>query len=63
MTKIKKNYINLSASELATEAKKISEQIAKVHLDLMTGKAKNTRQVFNLRKQLAVVKSYLNSKK
>ncbi len=58
MTKIKKNYKNLSATELTTEAKKLSEQIAKAQLDLVVGKLKNTRLIFNLRKSLAVIKSY-----
>lgn len=58
MTKIKKNYLNLSSAELAAEATKLRQQIAKAKLDLTVGKLKNFRQVFNLRKQLAVIYSY-----
>lgn len=58
MTKIKKNYINLNASELTVEATKLRQQIIKAKLDLSVEKLKNLRQIFNLRKQLAVVLSY-----
>mgnify|MGYP001583982643 FL=1 len=58
MTKMKKNYVNLSPAELAAEVTKLRQQIAKAKLDLTVGKLKNVRQIFNLRKQLAVVYSY-----
>jgi len=58
MTRIKKNYTNLNASELAVEATKLRQQIIKAKLDLSIEKLKNLRQIFNLRKQLAVVLSY-----
>lgn len=58
MTKMKKNYVNLSPAELAAEATKLRQQISKAKLDLTVGKLKNVRQIFNLRKQLAVVYSY-----
>ena len=58
MTKMKKNYVNLSPAELAAEATKLRQQISKARLDLTVGRAKNVRQIFNLRKQLAVVYSY-----
>ena len=58
MTKMKKNYINLNASELTVEAAKLRQQIIKARLDLSVDKLKNLRQIFNLRKQLAVIYSY-----
>ena len=58
MTKMKKNYVNLSPAELAAEVVKLRQQISKAKLDLTVGKLKNVRQIFNLRKQLAVVYSY-----
>jgi len=58
MTKIKKNYVNLSLAELTAEAAKLRQQITKAKLDLTVGKLKNLRQIFNLRKQLAVIYSY-----
>lgn len=61
MTKIKKTYQNLSHAELITEAEKLKLQIAKSQIEMVAGKLKNTRAIFNLRKQLAIVQSYANN--
>ncbi len=58
MTKFKKTVQHLTAAELALEAKKLSAQISKAKLDKIAGRAKNLREVFILRKKLAIVKSY-----
>ncbi|MBI5358441.1 hypothetical protein HZB69_02315 [Candidatus Amesbacteria bacterium] len=59
----KKQLIGLSISELSIKAKAIYSQIAQNKLELTTGKLVNKRAVFNLRKQLAVIKTkiYENS--
>lgn len=61
MTKLKKNYANLSPVELDHEAKKLRAQVVKAQAELAVGKLKNTRTVFNLRKALAVVLTYANN--
>ena len=61
MTKLRKNYANLSQAELDSEAKKLRAQIVKAGTELAVGKLKNTRSMFNLRKVLAVVLTYANN--
>lgn len=60
MTKLKKKYTNLSKAELAIEVTRLAKEITRAKVELASGKLKNTRHVFNLRTQLAIVKSYAN---
>lgn len=59
----KKQLIGLNPAELSAKAKLVYSQIVQNKLELAAGKALNKRVVFNLRKQLAVIKSkiYENS--
>ena len=59
----KKQLIGLSVPELTVRAKAVYSQIVQNRLELAAGKALNKRIVFNLRKQLAVIKTkiYENS--
>jgi len=58
MTKFKKTVQHLGTAELTLEAKKLSEQLKTAQLGKMSGKSKNLREAFILRKKLAIVKSY-----
>lgn len=60
MNKFKKTVQNLTAAELAVESKKLQDVILKAKIDKIAGRAKNLREVFILRKKLAIVKSYQN---
>jgi ribosomal protein L29 len=51
---------NLSAGELTQKAADLSMQITKVRLERQTGKNRNVRLQFILRKQLAIIKTLLN---
>ena len=53
----KKQLIGLTGPELKIKARDIYSQIAKSRLELAAGKLPNKRTVFNLRKQLAIIKS------
>lgn len=59
----KKQLIGLSVPELSIKAKAVYSQIVQNRLELAAGKLVNKRLVFNLRKQLAVIKTkiYENS--
>jgi ribosomal protein L29 len=50
----------LTKSELAGKAVELRGEIAKMKLAIKSGKAKNLRGAFLLRKQLAVVNSFFN---
>ena len=63
MTKFKKRVRDLTTAELTVKASELVEEIAKLRLELATGRLQNKRKVFILRKQLAIVKSYENSKR
>lgn len=63
MTKFKKSVQDLTTAELAVKASGLVEEIAKLRLELATGRLQNKRKMFILRKQLAIVKSYENSKR
>jgi ribosomal protein L29 len=53
----KKQLSGLSKAELSERAKIVYSQIVQNRLELAAGKAQNKRTVFNLRKQLAIIKS------
>jgi ribosomal protein L29 len=55
-----KTIKNLSEEELAQKAKDLSLAITKGRLEKNTGKNRNLRSTFNLRKQLAMVKTLIN---
>lgn len=59
----KKQLTSLTLPELSARAKDVYSQIVKNRLELAAGKALNKRIVFNLRRQLAVIKTkiYENS--
>ncbi len=59
--KIKSTLAKLTAPELITKAAELRRQIAKLRLEKFTGKNRNVRLVFNLRKHLAVTQTLLNS--
>ena len=63
MTKFKKRVQDLTTVELAVKASELVEEIAKLRLELATGRLQNKRKVFILRKQLAIVKTSENSKR
>lgn len=63
MTKFKKRVQDLTTAELAVKASELVEEIAKLRLELATGRLQNKRKVFILRKQLAIVKTSENSKR
>lgn len=50
----------LTPAELVVRAGELESQIIKTRLEMAVRKVKNLRQVFHLRKQLAVVKSLIN---
>lgn len=62
MVRFKKKMAHITAAELAAEEARLKKAIAQARLDLASGKAKNTRLVFNLRGQLAIIKSYASSR-
>ncbi len=51
---------NLSIGELTQKAGDLSTQITKSRLERQTGKNRNVRHEFILRKQLAIIKTLLN---
>ena len=53
----KKQLIGLAVPELTAKAKTVYSQIVQNRLELAAGKALNKRVVFNLRKQLAIIKT------
>lgn len=53
---------NLTAVELAAKARQLTADLVKARAELAAGRSKNTSLVANLRKQLAIVKTYLNIK-
>lgn len=64
--KIEEKIIKLSemtVGELVGRTKEITEKIQKKKLDISIGREKNVRTVFNLRKELAKVKTMINIKK
>lgn len=59
--KIKQQLKNLNKAELATKIGDLKKQIATAQLDRALGKLKNNRLIFNLRKQMAMAKTYENN--
>ena len=59
--KIKQQLKNLNKAELATKIEDLKKQIATARLDRALGKLKNNRLIFNLRKQMAMAKTYENN--
>lgn len=57
INEFKKQLIGLTGPELRVKARGIYSQISKSRLELRAGKLPNKRAVFNLRKQLAIIKS------
>lgn len=59
-----RDFINnakaLAPAQLVVRARELAGQIAKTRLEIRAGKTKNLRQVFGMRKQLAVIKMLLN---
>jgi ribosomal protein L29 len=53
---------DMTVSELASQAKQIASGITKKRLEKSVGRVKNVREIFNLRKQLARIKTVLNTK-
>lgn len=68
MAKTKKNQnekirlSDLSQGELLAKVKELNKDLDKKRLDKGVGRLKNTRQLFNLRKELARVKTVINGK-
>lgn len=58
MTKYKKITKTMSKAELAVEIKKLQDAIFRAKLDKMGGRNKNLRELFVLRKKLAIAKTY-----
>lgn len=50
----------LTPAELVARATELESQITKTRLEMAVHKVKNLRQVFHLRKQLAVIKSLMS---
>ena len=63
MTKFKKSVQDLTTAELTVKACGLVEEIAKLRLELATGRLQNKRKMFILRKQLAIVKTYCENSK
>ena len=59
---VKIALIDMTISELASQAKQITTEITKKRLEKIVGRVKNVREIFNLRKQLARIKTALNTK-
>jgi ribosomal protein L29 len=53
---------DMTVSELTSQAKQIASEITKKRLEKSVGRVKNVREIFNLRKQLARIKTVLNTK-
>jgi ribosomal protein L29 len=53
---------DMSVSELAARAKQLTTEISKKKLEKVVGRLKNTREIFNLRKELARIKTIINLK-
>lgn len=53
----KKQLLGLNAQELTAKAREITSLIAKNKLELAAGKLQNKRAVFNLRKQVSIIKT------
>lgn len=51
---------NLSKAELVKKASELFAQINKLRLEKTVGKTRNVRQGYILRKQLAIVKTFIN---
>lgn len=58
MTKFKTSVKYLTQGELAVKIRESMASMAKIRLEMTVGKVKNVRQLFNLRKQLAILKTY-----
>jgi len=58
--KIKKQLLTMTAVELQKKIADNVRQVAKLRLEKHTGKTKNLRLAFILRKQVAIAKSLLN---
>jgi ribosomal protein L29 len=53
---------NMTVAELSSKAKQLSADITKKKLDKSVGRLKNVREIFNLRKELARVKTFITIK-
>jgi ribosomal protein L29 len=53
---------DMTAGELEVKAREVAGQIQKQRLERVVGRVKNTREVFNLRKQLARIKTVISQK-
>lgn len=56
--KIKQQFKNLTKAELTAKIGELSGQITQARLDKALGKLKNLRLIFNLRKLVAMAKTY-----
>ena len=63
MIKFKKDHKHLTKPELQAKIRELNSKIIKTRLELKIGKVKNLRSVFNMRKQLAILKTYENDKR
>lgn len=61
--KFKAEAIKLSEGELLKNASDFRRQITKFRLEKFVGRNRNVRNVFILRKKLAIVNTLLNTKK
>ncbi len=57
LKELKKQLEGLTPAELNTKARELSSLIAKNKLELAAGRIANKRTVFNMRKQLALIKT------
>lgn len=53
---------DMTGEELKIKAKQLSTQIAAKKMEMAVGRVKNTREAYELRKQLARVKTVLSQK-
>ncbi len=63
MKKLYKEYKDKTVVVLSQEVQKLREDIAKSSLSFMVNKPKNTNELFNKRKKLAVLLTVLEQKK
>lgn len=63
MIKFKKEHKHLTKPELQAKIRELDTKIIRTRLELSLKKIKNLRSVFNMRKELAVLKTYENDKR
>ncbi|OGD09277.1 50S ribosomal protein L29 [Candidatus Amesbacteria bacterium RIFOXYB1_FULL_44_23] len=61
-TEVKISLADMTVTELISKSKQLYAEISKKKLEQKVGRLKNIREVFNLRKELARVKTILHIK-